>query len=76
MLDYRVPHLRFDQLSPLSDSDYSQHLIRDAFPVYLHFRNSLMHVLSLKYSTWILSVVLNGDTCFFGLMRVFREFRY
>jgi hypothetical protein len=33
MLGYRVPHLQADQLPPLSDSDYSQHLTKDAFPV-------------------------------------------
>ncbi|KAF8816575.1 hypothetical protein BYT27DRAFT_7127650, partial [Phlegmacium glaucopus] len=32
MLGYRVPHLRFDQLPPLSDSDYSQHITKNAFP--------------------------------------------
>ncbi len=29
----RVPHLRFDQLPPLSDTDFSKHLTSEAFPV-------------------------------------------
>jgi hypothetical protein len=37
MLGYRVPHVRFDQLPPLSDSDYSQHLTKKAFPVQIYF---------------------------------------
>ena len=37
MLSYHVPHLRFDQLPPLSDSDYSRHITKRAFPVDLHF---------------------------------------
>ena len=36
MLGYRVPHLHFDQLPPLSDSDYSQHIVKHAFPVYFY----------------------------------------
>ncbi|KAF8966510.1 multidrug resistance-associated ABC transporter [Flammula alnicola] len=31
-LGYRVPHLRFDQLPPLSDTDYSKNLTSKAFP--------------------------------------------
>ena len=34
MLGYRVPHLKFNQLPPLSDSDYSEHITKNAFPVY------------------------------------------
>ena len=40
MLGYRVPHLRFDQLPPLSDSDYSQHITKHAFPVEFIFKTN------------------------------------
>lgn len=30
---YRVPHLPFDQLPPLSDTDYAKNLTGSAFPV-------------------------------------------
>ena len=32
-LGARVPHLKYDQLPPLSDTDYAKHLTRTAFPV-------------------------------------------
>lgn len=32
-LGARVPHLRYDQLPPLSDTDYAKHVTGNAFPV-------------------------------------------
>jgi len=32
-LGARVPHLSYDQLPPLSDTDYAKHLTENAFPV-------------------------------------------
>ena len=32
-LGARVPHLAFDQLPPISDTDYAKHLTEKAFPV-------------------------------------------
>jgi len=33
LLGYRVPHLKYDQLPPLSDTDYASNLRGEAFPV-------------------------------------------
>jgi len=33
LLGYRVPHLKYDQLPPLSDTDYASNLRAEAFPV-------------------------------------------
>ncbi|KAF8799457.1 multidrug resistance-associated ABC transporter [Phlegmacium glaucopus] len=68
LLGYRVPHLRFDQLPPLSDSDYAKHITRDAFPHLdpysgakrKHLFFGLMRVFRVEYM--ILSVCLIGQT--------------
>lgn len=33
LLGYRVPHIKANQLPPLSDTDYSKNLVKKAFPV-------------------------------------------
>ncbi|KAF8157929.1 multidrug resistance-associated ABC transporter [Crassisporium funariophilum] len=65
MLGYRVPHLRFDQLPPLSDTDYSQYLTSKAFPHMdpyggakrRHLFFSLMRVFRKEYSILALTIV-------------------
>ncbi|KAF8811726.1 hypothetical protein BYT27DRAFT_7160557 [Phlegmacium glaucopus] len=66
MLGYRVPHLRFDQLPPLSDSDFSQHITKNAFPHLdpysgakrRHLFFGLLRVFRVEYT--ILSVSIIG----------------
>jgi ABC-type multidrug transport system fused ATPase/permease subunit len=68
MLGYRLPHLHFDQLPPLSDSDYSQNITKNAFPHLdpycgakrRHIFFGLMRVFRVEYM--ILSVCLIGQT--------------
>ncbi|KAF8157940.1 multidrug resistance-associated ABC transporter [Crassisporium funariophilum] len=65
MLGYRVPHLRFDQLPPLSDTDYSQYLTSKAFPHMdpyggakrRHLFFSLMRVFRKEYSILALTII-------------------
>lgn len=39
-LAYRVPHLRHDQLPPLSDYDYIKNLIKRSYPVRVVYHSS------------------------------------
>ncbi|KAH9480738.1 ATP-binding cassette transporter abc4 [Psilocybe cubensis] len=68
LLGYRVPHLRFDQLPPLSDSDYAKHLTNFAFPHLDVFKGAkrrhlffgLMRVFRKEYTIVGFTIIMQG----------------
>ncbi|KAF8963040.1 hypothetical protein BDZ97DRAFT_1758980 [Flammula alnicola] len=72
-LGYRVPHLKFDQLPPLSDTDYSKNLTSKAFPHLDPFRGAkrrhlffgLMRVFRKEFTNLALLIICRS-TCLFA----------
>lgn len=61
-LGARVPHLAFDQLPPISDTDYAKNLTEKAFPVRINMQVRVQRWLT-DVSILILSGVPNAVTC-------------
>jgi len=75
LLGYRVPHLKYDQLPPLSDTDYARNLRKKAFPV----RSNYTHrVICSNHPFQHLDPYSGAKKrhIFFGLMKVYRELVY
>ncbi|PPQ72967.1 hypothetical protein CVT25_004484, partial [Psilocybe cyanescens] len=83
-LGYRVSHLQYDQISPLSDSDYSRHLTQFAFPHLDEFQGAkrqhifhgLMRVFRKEYIIIIFTVILQGVFQFLSPIAVNRLLKY
>ncbi|KAF8963033.1 multidrug resistance-associated ABC transporter [Flammula alnicola] len=71
-LGYRVPHLKFDQLPPLSDTDYSKNLTSKAFPHLdpfggakrRHLFFGLMRVFRKEYTNLALLIICQSTSVF------------
>ncbi|KDR83043.1 hypothetical protein GALMADRAFT_866150 [Galerina marginata CBS 339.88] len=83
-LGYRVPHLSYEQLPPLCDSDYSTHLTETAFPHLDPFRGAkrrhlffgLMRVFRKEYMILGITIFSQGAFQFLSPIGVNRLLNY